>query len=189
LEFYREGDRLSKEGKFKEAVEWYRKALEVAPNLKVAHEDLGYALYRLKMYDWSAEASKAAIRIRPDFKPFYNLGLVHFATGNWHGAMLAFRRSIELRNRYSWKDEYTKAYYYLGRSLVKLGDVYKEIRSLKTDREFLDGDPINRFELASLYLCVGRTGAAREQHRLIKDIDSDLAKELLKLIKKHNKPA
>ena len=49
------------------------------------------------------------IGIHSDFKPFYNLGLVNFAKGNWYGAALAFRRSIELRDRYPWKNEYTEA--------------------------------------------------------------------------------
>jgi len=99
--------------------------------------------------------------------------------------MLAFRRSVELRDPSSWKDEYTEAYYYLGRSLAKLGDLHKEIQALETDKEFLDGDPTKRFEPANLYLCVGWREAAKEQHRLLKDSDPALAKELLKLMKKY----
>jgi hypothetical protein len=49
--------------------------------------------------------------------------------------------------------------------------------------------PIKRFELANLYLCDGRLGAAKEQYRILKNIDPELAEELLKLIKKHSKAA
>src|SRR5262249_55583106 len=150
-----------------------------------AYEELGYTLYRLKRYEESAEASKAAIRLHSNFKPFYNLGLVHFATENWRGATLAFQRAIELRDPSSWKDEYTEAYYYLGLSLAKAGDVQKAIQDLETDAGFLEGVPINRFKLATLYLCVGWMEAAKEQHRLLKDSDPALAMELLKLMKKH----
>jgi DNA-binding helix-hairpin-helix protein with protein kinase domain len=183
--FYLEGERLSKERKFAEAVEEFKKAVDIDPNLKAAYDELGYALFHLKRYEESAEASRAAIRIHPDFKSFYNLGLVHFATENWQGATLAFQQGIELRDPSSWKDEYTEAYYYLGLSLAKAGDVHKAIQDLEADAGFLDGVPINRFKLATLYLCVGWMEAAKEQHRLLKDSDPALAKELLKLMKKH----
>ncbi len=192
MKFYREGERLSKEGKFAEAVEEFQKAVDIDSKFNRAYKELGYALYRLNRYEESAEASNAAIRLHPDFKPFYNLGLVHFATKNWPEAILAFRRSIELRGRSYWKYEYTEAYYFLGLSFAKVGDLLRrEIRALETDAGFLDGGPIKRFELANLYLCVGWMEAAKEQYRLLKNSDPSLAKELLKLMKKHGvrKPA
>ena len=69
--------------------------------------------------------------------------------------------------------------------MAKLGDLHKEIQALETDKEFLDGDPTKRFEPANQYLCVGWREAAKEQHRLLKDSDPALAKELLKLMKKY----
>jgi tetratricopeptide (TPR) repeat protein len=185
LTLYREGLDLSQAKKFAEAARVFQEAVSIDPQFHEAYEELAYVLYCLKRYEESAEASKAAIRLHADFKPFYNLGLVHYATENWYGAMLAFRRSIELRNQSSWKDEYTEAYYYLGRSLAKLGDVHKEIRALETEGRFLEGNPIKRFELANLYLCFGWKEAAKEQHRLLNDSAPSLAKELLKLMKKH----
>jgi hypothetical protein len=48
---------------------------------------------------------------------------------------------------------------------------------------------LKRLQLGSLFLWVGKREAARAQYRILKDIDSALAEELLKLIKKHGKPA
>jgi tetratricopeptide (TPR) repeat protein len=145
-------------------------------------------LYCLKTYGESAEASKEAIRRNSNFNSFFILGLSHFATGNWRAAGLVFGRSIELHNPSSWEDEYTEAYYYLGLSSAKLNEVRIEIRASETRRRDLN-TPIKRFELANLYLCDGRLGAAKEQYRILRNSDPALAEELLKLIKKHSNPA
>jgi tetratricopeptide (TPR) repeat protein len=146
-------------------------------------------LYRLERYEESAEASKAAIRLYSNFRCFYNLGLAHFATGNWPEAKVAFRRSVELGSLSSWEDEYTEAYYYLGLSSAKSNEIHTEIKDLENHMGDFDSEPIKRFELANLYLCDGRPKAAKEQYRILKKSDPELANELLKLIKKHYKPA
>jgi DNA-binding helix-hairpin-helix protein with protein kinase domain/Tfp pilus assembly protein PilF len=189
VKFYREGERLSKKGKFSEAVEEFQKAIENDPKLDGAYEKLGHALYRLNRYEESAEAWRNAIYLHPNFKTYYNLGLVHIATENWQGAAVAFQQGIELREPSSWQDEYTEAYYYLGLSLAKAGDVQKAIQDLEADAGFLDGVPINRFKLATLYLCAGQGEAAKEQYRLLKKSDPALAQELWKLMKKYGKSA
>jgi len=48
---------------------------------------------------------------------------------------------------------------------------------------------IGRFELATLDLGSGKYKNAMAQYRILKDFDPALAEELLKLIKKHSKPA
>jgi DNA-binding helix-hairpin-helix protein with protein kinase domain len=185
MTLYRKGVKLSQAKKFAGAVKEFQAAIKIDSQFYEAREELGYALYRLKRYEESAEESKAAIRIHLGFKPFYNLGLVHYATENWNGAMLAFRRSIELRELSSWKDEYTEAYYYLGLSLAKLGKVHDEVKALEADADLLHSASIKRFELANLYLCAGWREAAKEQYRLLQVSDRALAKELLRLMKRH----
>ncbi len=183
LNLYRMGMRHSQEGEFAEAAVDLQQSVEKNPNLNIAFEELGYVLYRLKRYEESADASKAAIRIHADFRPFYNLGLVHDATGNWHDAMLAFQRAIQLRDESSWKDEYTNAYYLYGRSLLKVGEIQKVILALEKEVDFNSGANTYRFELATLYLWAGRRKAAMEQYKILKG--THLAEELLKLMKKH----
>lgn len=161
--------------------------------LKAAYEELGYTLYRLKRYEESIQASDAAIRLiffDDDFKSYYNLGLVHFASENWPGAVAAFRHSVnKLLDPYPWKDEYAEAYYHLGLSLAKAGDLHDEIQFLETDWRLINDLPIKRFELATFYLCAGRRKSAKKQYRLLlENGDFSLADELLKLMKKHGKP-
>src|SRR5262249_36121236 len=56
-----EGERLSKEERFEEAVETLREAVRIDPKCGAAYKHLGYALYRLKRYEESVEASEKAI--------------------------------------------------------------------------------------------------------------------------------
>jgi tetratricopeptide (TPR) repeat protein len=187
LNSYRKGLKLSRDKKFAGAVNHFQEAVRIDSQFYDAYEELGDALYRLGRYEESAYASRTASSLRPTFRSFYNLGLARFATKDWSEVILAFQNSIELRNPSSWKDEYTQAYYHLGLSLAKAGQIHKAIQELEAEPGFLDGVPINRFKLATLYLCAGWTEAAKDQHRLLKNSDQTLAWELNKLIKKHGK--
>jgi tetratricopeptide (TPR) repeat protein len=113
-ELYSLGMALSGKGKFAEAVPNFQEAIKLDPMIYGAHMELGYALYRLKRYEASAEASKAATRLHSAFRPYYNLGLVYVATGNWTEALPAFQQAIYLLDPTSWENDYTQAYYYLG---------------------------------------------------------------------------
>src|SRR5262249_40908339 len=153
-------------------------AISIDPQFHEAHEELGYALYRLEMYGESAYASQTASNLRPNFRSFYNLGLARFALNNWSESIQAFQRGIQLRDPSAWKDEYTQAYYYLGLSLDKVGGLHKAIQELEAEPGFIEGVPINRFKLAIFYLCAGWKEAAKDQHRLLKNSDPALAREL-----------
>jgi tetratricopeptide (TPR) repeat protein len=188
-EYCRRGEQRLQNGDFAGAANAFRIAITIDPKSNSAYEGLGYALYRQGKYDESAEASKQAINLKVAFRPFYNLGLVHFETMNWLGAQTAFQRAIELRDTSSWQDEYTDAYYRLGLSSAKLGELYQAIRGLEAEPGFIEGVPINRFKLGVFYLCIGWMEAAKEQHRLLKNSAPALARELDKLIKKRPKTA
>jgi DNA-binding helix-hairpin-helix protein with protein kinase domain/Tfp pilus assembly protein PilF len=182
---YREGVDLSRQERFQEAVQLLRKSVQLNPQLNTAYEELGYALYRLGEYEGSIEASKTAIRLNNDFGPHYNLGLVYIAQENWYGAMYSFQSAIAYRNRHRWADTYTHAYYYLGQSLTKLGEVQVAIASLENALKASPQLTVERFELANLYLWVGKNKAAIIQRNVLLSTNEALAKELSKLIKRH----
>jgi DNA-binding helix-hairpin-helix protein with protein kinase domain len=186
--YYREGKGFLEKENFEWAAKSFRFATEVDPNFYAAYEGLGAALLGLKKYDESAEASSKAISLHSTFKSYYNLGLALFARENWSGATAAFERGIELRDTSSWKDEYTQAYYCLGLSLQKTGELSRRISELEANRGFLE-IPVNRFKLAVFYLCGGWIENMDRQHRSLKNTDPALAGELDKLISKYGKRA
>src|SRR5262245_28129612 len=167
-----------------EAGDTLRMAVSLDPKFgPSSSQDLGKMLFHVKLHGKDFDLYEPIFS--PSFESYHRLGKLHSEAGNWKGASLAFRLAIELRDPSSWKDDYTEAYYYLGISLVKTGDVYMEIQALEADAGFPQGDPIKHFELANLFLCIGCEESAKEQYRLLKDRAPKLAEELLKLMKKH----
>ncbi len=186
LKLYLAGTKLAKEGKYKKSVDSFRKAVDIDPGFHSAHYELGVSLFRLKKYDEAEDALKTANGLNSDFMSFYYLGLVHANTDDWEGAKDAFQRAVELRElSSSWSDYDINAYYYLGLSLVKTGEVHQEIKALDADIEIYPGVPLKRFELANLYLCVGYNKAAKMWYQYLRDNDPELARVLKKLMKKH----
>jgi len=185
LKLYYQGVKLSREEKFEEAVTDLMKAVEIDPKLDGAYEELGYALYRLKRFEESAEASRAAITLRDDFGPHYNLGLVYLARENWEDAETAFGDAVAYRNKDSWAEAYTFAYYYLGLSKSQLGGAEQAIEALENKLKYAPKLTVERLELGSLYLWIEKQEAARAQYEILKNSDPALAEELMKLIKKH----
>jgi DNA-binding helix-hairpin-helix protein with protein kinase domain/Tfp pilus assembly protein PilF len=188
LRLYTEGEQFLLEQRFEKAVAAFQEAVRIDPKHGDAYEKLGYALYRVKRYEESLEASEKAIGLRENFGPYYNSGLAYMELGRWDKAKMAFESAVT-NIRYSWEERYTLAYYYLGRSKARLGEATQSIELLEA---ILNGDPgltVKRLELASLYLWVGKREAARAQYMILKDSNPPLAEELLKLIKKRGKPA
>jgi len=188
LKYYREGRDLSRAKRFAGAAKAFQKAVEIDSQFYEAYEELGYALYRLGKYEQSIDASRQATISRSYFTPYYNIGLAHIAQKDWGGAKNAFERAITHCNEGSWNENYSNAYYYLGLSLARLGEAETAIEGLE-ERLEVSQMAIEYFELATLYLGSGKYKDARAQYRILKDLDPDLADELLKLIKKHSKPA
>jgi len=186
LELYHQGMQLSREEKFEEAVPLFERAVELDSRLSAAYEELGYALYRLGRYEESIAVSRAALKLLNGFGPYYNLGLVYVAQEKWAGANESFTKATGFCHRSSWTESYSQAYYYLGLSLARMGKAEAAIKSLENDLKNSPGLTIQRFELANLYLWVGKPKAAGAQYEILKNSDPFLAEELRKLMRKHN---
>jgi tetratricopeptide (TPR) repeat protein len=188
LKFYREGLDLSRAKRFAGAANAFQNAVEIDSHFYEAYEELGYALYRLGKYEQSIDASRQAAISQRYFMPYYNIGLAYLAQKDWGAASYAFERAITRCKQGSWIENYSNAYYYRGLCLAWLDQANTTIETLEKRLE-VDPTIIERFELATLYLGSGKYKDARAQYRILKDVDPELAEELLKLIKKHSKPA
>jgi len=182
-----EGERLSKEGRFEEAVAALQEAVRIDPKRGAAYKHLGYALYRLKRYEESVEASEKAIELLNGFEPHYNSGLAYMELNSLDKARLAFAFAIDYIDTGHWEERYTLAYYYRGRLTKQLGEAGQWIKrleeNLKADPEW----PRMRFQLGILYLLVEKRENAIAQYKILKVSDPKLAEELLKLIEKRGK--
>ena len=185
---YHQGMRLLHEGKLNGAVKAFQKAVEIDPKLTVAYEELGDALYRLKRYEESANAWNQAINLNKDFLPYYNLGLAYMALEYWEGAKTAFESAIAHRKIDIWTEKQTFAYYYLGLSKTKLREAGQAIGRLENALKNNPWLTVERLELGSLYLWVGRREDAMSQYVILQNIEaSAVAEDLMMLIKKHDR--
>jgi Flp pilus assembly protein TadD len=71
-DFLAQGDRFLKEKNYPKAMEAYRQAVRLNPNLAGAHRGLGYALGKLNRWPEGVEAYKQAVALDPMQAEYHN---------------------------------------------------------------------------------------------------------------------
>lgn len=66
LNFYFKGIIAKNSNKYDEAIEYFKRAIEINPNLEYAHIELGFLYYKKRLYDLEKKAYEEAMRINPD---------------------------------------------------------------------------------------------------------------------------
>ena len=103
-------------GRAGEAIEQFKKAIEINPRYAMAHNNLGIAYTKNGMLDKAIYEYEQALAINPRHaKAHYNLGVVYFSQGNFDRAMVKFKDAIALN------PNYTEAHYNLGNTYDKKG--------------------------------------------------------------------
>lgn len=136
-------------GRLEEAVQDYRRALEVEPGNAEAHNNLGNILRELGRYTESAESHGRAIVIKPDFvEAYFNLGLSLSAMESYAKAETAFRKVLEMR------PDIADAHNYLGNLYKAQGRIDEAVTAY---RRALERSP----DLAEVHSNLGSALAAR----------------------------
>lgn len=183
---FEKGEEEMKQEKWGAAAKLFQRATVLDPQFQPAYTQLGYVLYRQGKYDESIEISTRATRIQDEFEPNFYLGLAYKAKKQWEPAADSFIQAITL-NKDPEDSKLADAYYYLGQSLQKTGQINDAIKALE-DLEKSDLiKAADRFELATLYLWAGKHKQAEEQHTILKNWDETLARHLQRLIKQHRR--
>jgi len=127
-EFIKKGDSFILEKKYKEALEEYKKALELNEEEPVPHYKMGLAYYFLKDYDKAVEHYKKALKLNPKFiKAMNNLALIYEKQDNDTEALMLYKKAVEL------DPDYLKARYNLGALLItmkKLDEAEEQARKI-----------------------------------------------------------
>jgi tetratricopeptide (TPR) repeat protein len=97
--FNKLGIALRKQGKWKEAISEYFKAMKIAPKDPVLHYNLAMALMEGKEYRDAQKQMKKAFKFDPAFfegnaPMIFNIGLVHYHNGNTEKAREFFKLAI-----------------------------------------------------------------------------------------------
>ena len=116
------GALLGRQGKYQEALDAHKKAVELDPNDQESYCNLGVTLQLIgKLKEAEANFTKA-INLKPDHaKSYFNLGNIFIAQNNLQKAEINYTKAIEL------KPDYAEAYNNLANTLIKLGNFEKAI--------------------------------------------------------------
>ena len=84
-------------GKYKNAIKYYKKTIELRPNDAHAFNNLGNVYKELKNYPLAIVAYQSAIMLKPDYaSAYYNLGIVHQNSNNFDIALESYRKAARL---------------------------------------------------------------------------------------------
>lgn len=127
--YYEKGREYFDLGALNEAVDSYRRSLELERSAEV-YLSLGHAYLKLKNNSEAGKAFKQATVLNPEFaEAHYGLGLHYFGVGQNKNAVDAFKRATVLRPNMA-KAHYGLALAY--QALGNLNDVIAELRILET---------------------------------------------------------
>ena len=200
-------------GKYKDAIDAYKRAIKVDPDYTYAHLNLGVAYLKSHMQKDAIEALKRLIRIDPgDAMVHYNIGIAYCENGKYKDAIDAYKQAIRIN------PDFVDAHYNLGVAYYESGkskdaiDAYKQ--AIKIDPDYTDAhlnlgvaylkshmqknavqalkrliriDPENpdaHLNLSLAYLLLNDRDSAIEQYNKLKTLDSEKADGLFNVIYK-----
>jgi tetratricopeptide (TPR) repeat protein len=152
------------------AVEAYKTAIRLKPDLAEAYCGLGGAYFKMGRYAEAVEAYKTAIRLEPDLAEAYcGLGGAYFKMGRHAEAVEACKTAIRL------KPDYAKAYSNLGGAYGGMGRHAEEVEAFKTAIRLKPDDPVAYNNLGGAYFNMGRYAEAVEAYKTAIRLKPDYA--------------
>jgi len=113
-------------GKHEQAVQAYREAIRLKPDLADAWYNLGIAYRKVGQYQQAVQAYREAIRLRPDdAEAWNNLGIAYDQLGQLQEAIRAYREAIRL------KPDLADAWHNLGIAYLALGQPQEAVRAYR----------------------------------------------------------
>lgn len=198
------GNEWLAQGRFDEAADCYRQAIDAEPNYAEAHNNLGFVYARLGQMREAEACYRHALTLKDDLGPaHFNLSTLLVANGNLDGAWDHCQRAkrlsppnvdiyVQLGEILFARQEYDQAVALLNEALsigleapiiqLNLGISYRELkRYVEAEAAFrrtiaLDpGNPHAHYELGMLFKQDGLRAAAEKQFRAAVESKSDFA--------------
>lgn len=144
--------------RYEKAVEAYRRAIALNPDVARMHFNLGGALLRLGRFEEARAALDDSIRINPVPQAYSNLGAAHYLLGRFPEAAASFQRAADLAPKdYRW-------HVYVGDALTHVPGESRRARAayeaaLPLVTAELTVNPADAVSIVLLGRCLARTGA------------------------------
>jgi tetratricopeptide (TPR) repeat protein len=161
---------LASSGRIDEAIEHYRKALEIKPDYPDAHNNLGIALASCGRIGEAIEHYEKALEINPDYAIAYNnLGIALANCGRDVKAMAHFRKALEI------DPDYAEAQADLGKVLARRGLTNEAILCYERALRLKPGFASAHNGLGNLLSDLGRADEAERHFQKALEIDPNFA--------------
>ncbi|HSB52654.1 MAG TPA: tetratricopeptide repeat-containing serine protease family protein [Dissulfurispiraceae bacterium] len=209
---YERGRALGEGGRTKEALEAFRRAIQLRPEYADAHYALGVTLSRIGNYAEALDAYANAVRLMPrHLNSLLYLGKTYTVLGKHGDAIDTYLKLLELAPDYveayvllgysyqekgmnhsaikAYEDairinpDFVDAYLMLGGLYVKNGNYAEGLKLCKRAVEIQPEHAEARFRLGMLYLLVNNRDAAMDEYRKLQTLDGAMAEQLLAEIK------
>jgi pentatricopeptide repeat protein len=97
-----QGDRLVKEGRYSDALEYYNRAIRMGSKPSTAWSSKGVAFKRMKEYEEALRCEDVAIQMNPKNEfAWCNKGDVYFKLSKYKDAVACYDKALEIRPRYA----------------------------------------------------------------------------------------
>lgn len=166
-------------GRHMEEADAFKQAIHLKSDYAEAYSELGTAYSGLKHNQEAVEALKQAIRIKPDLaEAHHRLGVTYNTLGRYTEAVEALKQAIRI------KPDYADSYVSLGFAYFQLKHNQEAVEALKQAIRIKPDYAWAHYFLGLTYLMLSDSGAALNQYKMLKELDSALANKLFNLIYK-----
>jgi tetratricopeptide (TPR) repeat protein len=167
---YNLGIVLSEQGKAEQAIEHYRRAIDLRPDYAEAHYNLGRLLVERGQLEDAIAHYEKAIAINPaDAEAQNNLGITLFGLGRRDEAIAHYRKALEIQPHYG------EASCNLASALIAKGDLDGAISRYADCLAAIPDQEEARYNLASALLRRGRIDEAIDQYQKLLQVHPDSA--------------
>jgi len=154
------GTIFANKGQFDEAIENYRKAIQINPNSAVPLYSLGLALAAKSQFDEAIENYRKAIQIDPDYRDALNsLGVALADKGRFDEAIENYRKAIQIDPNYS------EALNNLGEALLHQGQFDEAIKNFRKTIQIKPNNSEAQYNLGNALAAKGWFDEAIESFR------------------------
>ena len=200
-------------GRYKEAIDAFKEAIRISPDLAKAHHNMGWAYDVLGRYDEAIDAYKQAIRISPDLAEAHcNMGAIYSRHERYTEAIDAFKEAIRIspdladahynmgwayynlrrydeaieayRQEICINPDFAEVHYNMGMIYGGLERYTEAIDAFKETIRISPDLAKAHYGLGLAYLSYGDNDSALGEYEILEDLDKDLANELFDLIYK-----
>lgn len=164
-------------GRYREAVEAFKQAIQLKADDAEAHNNLGLAYLDLNQLENAVASFKEAMRLKPDrAAPHNHLGILYLNTDRTEEAIQSFKEAVRL------KPDWAEAQNNLGVSYLRSNRSLDAIDPLREAVRLKPSwaEPYNNLGVA--YIKSGDRQRALEQHEILKSRNAELANRMQGII-------